>query len=34
VSDTDIGVELRASIKQLETLLEAYHDGLIVEKGV
>ena len=34
VSDTDIGIELRASIKQLEALLKAYHDGAIVEKGV
>ena len=34
VADTDIGVELRTSITQLETLLKAYHDGLIVEKGV
>ena len=34
VADTDIGVELRASIKQLESLLNAYHDGMIVEKDV
>ena len=34
VADTDIGVELRTSITQLETLLKAYHDGVIVEKGV
>ena len=34
VSETDIGIELRTSIKQLEDLLKAYHDGIIVEKGV
>ena len=34
VADTDIGIELRASIKQLEALLQAYQDGVIVEKGV
>lgn len=34
VADTDIGVELRASIKQLEQLLQAYRDGIIVEKDV
>ena len=34
VADTDIGVELRASIKQLEDLLCAYRDGVIVEKDV
>jgi len=34
VADTDIGSELRASIEQLENLLKAYHDGIIVEKGV
>ena len=32
VSDTDIGRELRVSIKQLELLLQAYRDGSIVEK--
>ena len=32
VSDTDIGRELRESIKQLELLLQAYRDGSIVEK--
>lgn len=34
VADTDIGIELRTSIKQLEELLQAYQDGIIVEKGV
>ena len=34
VADTDIGVELRTSIRQLEELLQAYQDGIIVEKGV
>jgi len=34
VADTDIGVELRASIKQLEQLLSAYRNGYIVEKDV
>ncbi len=34
VADTDIGVELCASIKQLEELLEAYRDGIIVEKDI
>lgn len=32
VSDTDIGTELKESIKQLELLLKAYRDGTIVEK--
>lgn len=32
VADTDIGRELRESIKQLEQLLEAYRDGTIIEK--
>lgn len=32
VADTDIGTELRESIKQLELLLQAYRDGTIVEK--
>ena len=32
VADTDIGTELRESIKQLEQLLQAYRDGTIVEK--
>ena len=34
VADTDIGIELRTSIEQLENLLKAYHDGIIVEKGM
>ena len=32
VSDTDIGRELKDQIKQLEFLLQAYRDGIIVEK--
>lgn len=32
VADTDIGRELKESIKQLELLLQAYRDGIIVEK--
>lgn len=32
VADTDIGTELKDSIKQLEQLLQAYRDGTIVEK--
>lgn len=32
VADTDIGAELKESIKQLEQLLQAYRDGTIVEK--
>lgn len=32
VADTDIGSDLRESIKQLELLLRAYRDGTIVEK--
>lgn len=34
VADTDIGDELRESIHQLEELLEAYREGIIVEKDV
>ena len=34
VADTDIGIELRTSIKQLEELLHAYQEGIIVEKGM
>ncbi len=34
VADTDIGAELKESIKQLESLLCAYRDGVIVEKDV
>lgn len=33
VSNTDIGKELKDTIKQLEKLLEAYKDGIIAEKG-
>lgn len=33
VADTDIGVEIRESIKQLESLLEAYREGILVEKS-
>lgn len=32
VADTDIGRELKESIKQLELLLQAYRDGTIIEK--
>lgn len=32
VADTDVGAELRESIKQLELLLQAYRDGTIIEK--
>lgn len=32
VADTDIGRELKASIKDLEALLHAYRDGVLVEK--
>lgn len=32
VADTDIGAELKESIKQLEQLLQAYRDGTIIEK--
>ncbi len=34
VADTDIGAELKESIKQLESLLCAYRDGVIVEKDI
>lgn len=34
IADTDIGMELRESIYQLEELLQAYRDGVIIEKGV
>ncbi len=34
VADTDIGVELRTSIEQLENLLQAYHDGTIAQIGI
>ena len=33
VADTDIGVELKESIHQLEELLGAYREGVIVEKN-
>ena len=32
VSDTDVGAELKESIKQLELLLQSYRDGTIIEK--
>lgn len=34
VADTDIGIQLRESITQLEYLLKAYRDGLLVEKDI
>lgn len=34
VADTDIGAELRESIHQLEELLQAYRDGILVERDV
>lgn len=34
VADTDIGDELRERIHQLEELLEAYREGIIIEKDV
>ena len=34
VADTDIGTEIKISIAQLEDLLEAYREGLIVEKTI
>lgn len=34
IADTDIGMEIRTSIMQLEELLQAYRDGLIIEKGM
>lgn len=33
IADTDIGVELKKSIQNLEKLLAAYQDGTIIEKG-
>lgn len=33
VADTDIGVELKESIHQLEELLDAYREGVLVEKN-
>ena len=32
VADTDVGAEIKESIKQLEGLLAAYRDGVLVEK--
>ncbi len=32
VADTDIGREIKESIKQLELLLQAFRDGIIIEK--
>ena len=34
VADTDQGVEIKESIRQLENLLRAYEEGILVEKGV
>lgn len=34
VADTDIGAEIKMSILQLEDLLEAYKEGILVEKTV
>ena len=34
VADTDIGRELRESIGHLEKLLDAYRDGVLIEKGI
>ena len=34
IKDTDIGEELKESIHQLELLLQAYREGIIIEKGV
>lgn len=34
VADTDIGVQIRESIEQLEELLQAYRDGILVEKDM
>ena len=33
ISDTEIGAELRETIHQLEELLHAYRDGILIEKG-
>ena len=33
IADTDIGVELKKSIQNLERLLAAYQDGTIIEEG-
>ena len=34
VAHTDIGTELRESISQLEDLLQAYREGILIEKDV
>ncbi len=34
VADTDIGKELQEAIEELETLLTAYREGILVEKGI
>lgn len=34
IADTEIGMELREMIHQLEELLQAYRDGILIEKGV
>ncbi len=34
IADTDIGLEIKESIYQLEELLEAYREGTLVEKSV
>ena len=34
VADTDIGRELKESIGHLEKLLNAYRDGILIEKGI
>lgn len=34
VSDTDVGDELKESISHLESLLDAYRDGTLIEKGL
>ena len=34
VADTDIGEEIKESIRQLENLLQAYQEGTLVETGV
>ncbi len=33
IADTDIGAEIKESISQLEDLLQAYRDGILIEKG-
>ncbi|MCI9346274.1 MAG: fructose-1,6-bisphosphatase [Lachnospiraceae bacterium] len=33
IADTETGAELRESIHQLEELLQAYRDGILIEKG-